>query len=286
MKIIELVQGTPEWVQWRNSGIGASDISVCTDCNPYKKKKSLFLEKSNMADGHTNSFMRRGQMYEGEALLTYCMDKKCHLKPVCVESEENPIYRASLDGYGEIAGKKMVLEIKVPTSPKLWEEVEKGSIPDYYLQQVQWQIMVSEADYGIFIVYNPENERYLEKQVQIDLDLQKRLKEAANEFWGYFSKGLIPPDGLESIESDNLKGLLESAQRIKEEIARLQDALYPLEEQIKSFAHGEGFRAYGYTCKQCHGRTTYDYNAMAQDGIDLGRYLKTGKPFYTLKKEK
>lgn len=286
MKIISIQPGSREWLEYRRGGIGGSDIATCMGAKSFKTRKQLFLDKSALSDEYVNDFMRRGTLYEGEALLNFCIDFRCNVKPICIESEENHIWRASLDGYGEVKGQKAVVEIKVPTSQKVGIDAQAGIIPENYIMQIQWQMMIGEAEIGYFVVYDPDTQQSVVVQVEPNLELQQQLKEAANEFWDYFLKGEIMPDSLQVIEDTKLETLIKEASRLKEEMDALKKQLEPLEEEIKSYATDDGFRAYGYTCRFTNGRTTYDYKKMAAEGVDIDKYSKTGKPFYTLKKEK
>ncbi len=48
MKIIDLEQGTPEWLEWRKNGIGSSDIATIMGANPYQTPYQLWEENLEM----------------------------------------------------------------------------------------------------------------------------------------------------------------------------------------------------------------------------------------------
>ena len=67
--IIELVQGTREWLEWRHKGLGASDASTIMGENRFKSAAQLLQEKRGPAqDFGQNAAMARGTELEPRKL--------------------------------------------------------------------------------------------------------------------------------------------------------------------------------------------------------------------------
>lgn len=138
-------------------------------------RENLLREKAEGWERPTNFAMRRGT----------------RLEPVCVEMQGAAWARVSLDGlcrYRAIpCGVPWVLELKVPG----WEAHDKalaGVVPDYYVPQCQWQLLVTDL-YRLDYVSYSENSRFAERDrlavvtVWPDEAMQAELLEAAVKFW-------------------------------------------------------------------------------------------------------
>ena len=97
--IVELQQGTHEWLEWRHKGIGASDASTVMGENRFKSAAKLLQEKRQPAQGSfQNSAMALGTQLEPEARRRYIANTGRDVRPVCVQSTQLDWLRASLDG--------------------------------------------------------------------------------------------------------------------------------------------------------------------------------------------
>ena len=97
--VITLQQRTPEWLEWRNNGIGASDAPSIMEENPWKSAAYLLSEKLGRAsDFAGNEAMERGTALEPEARRRYEHLTQSRVEPACVQSTRYPWQRASIDG--------------------------------------------------------------------------------------------------------------------------------------------------------------------------------------------
>lgn len=154
MKFINLAQSSPEWLEWRRTGVTASDVSALFATNPYKTEWKLWAEKSGHQaedDLGGNPFVRRGKVYEHMLREHVVRHRGIGIMPVCVEHDTLPFLKASLDG---ICRNRRPWEFKIP-SPNNYEEVEQeGDRSAPYLQyvsQVQHQLLVTGASEGYLI---------------------------------------------------------------------------------------------------------------------------------------
>ncbi len=142
MRHDNLIQNSPEWYEFRESRLGASDASVICGLSPHKTAHQLWLEKTKQVipDWSKNRFaMDRGHYLEPivRGIAGFHLDKT--FVPTCFTKD---FLMASLDGIWEDSE---ALEIKhalksdhdalILTDPK--------SIPKKYYPQCQHQLYVS-----------------------------------------------------------------------------------------------------------------------------------------------
>ena len=191
MKIIDLKQGSPEWLEFRQTHLGASDISAITGTNPWRDSVMLWEEKTGLVERKPpNEAMAHGTETEPLAREAYMSDEGVLLStPTCVSDMwETAI--ASLDGI--TSDLKKIVEFKCPMSDRLYEQALLGQIPPYYMDQIQWQLWVTKAetcDYVVFI----DRFKYKKLEVCADLKYQANILNLAEEFWDYVESNTPPP---------------------------------------------------------------------------------------------
>lgn len=101
MAIIDLVQRSEAWFEWRKGGITASMIPVIMDMSPYQTPYELWAELVGLkepADLTNNIHVQRGVAQEPEARDAVEEQYGKPYLPVCVEADHETLFRASLDG--------------------------------------------------------------------------------------------------------------------------------------------------------------------------------------------
>ena len=192
MKIVDLAQRTPEWHQWRRTGVTASDVCVLMG-SPYKTPWKLWAEKRGLLleeDLSQNPHVQRGVREEPIARRRYEERHGEMLLPVCAESSLVPILRASFDG---LTNEGRPVEIKAPSEKGFREAVALGvdsALYRRYLPQVQTQIHVAEADGGVLsLTFGQE---YLDLPVPRDERMIEEIIERSTHFWTLMEKGEEP----------------------------------------------------------------------------------------------
>lgn len=298
MKIIDLVQGRPEWHAWRRTGIGASDIGPIMGVCSYRTANDVYQSLTGNDKGFTNHWMERGNKYEPEARELYEKTFLVKIPAMCIEADENAIFHASLDGYD--AATQELIEIKVP-SPQNYQDLKAGHVTSTgYLYQLQWQMLVSGAPTGKLLFYSPEEKDFILFTFVADAALAEKMKKAVLDFWQQFLN-LIPPEkpnGHIALEYSEHMGM----QEVEEEILRLMDKKEALEKEMKpvkelidhfkknlaNFGDDGSFTTPFLSMTRSNGRTKYDYKKMKEDGIDILKYRVDPKSigFYILTKRK
>lgn len=152
-------QGSPEWLEWRKTGIGASNMSVIMGSLPFDYEDILMLWKEKVGLGgrefKVSEAVQAGMDLEPEARECLANHLGIELEPQCFTHPEHPWLRASLDAYGiDKHGKEVIAEIKCPQVTS-YKKAARGKILDYYYTQVQQQIACAETDGSYYFVYRP-----------------------------------------------------------------------------------------------------------------------------------
>jgi putative phage-type endonuclease len=189
MKIYEdLVQGSPEWLEFRRLHLGASDAATIMGMNPWHTKLQLWQEKCLGWTKEVNNAMRRGTEMEEQARNAYILQTGRLVLPMVGTCEVHPFISASFDGVS--ADFKNIVEIKCgKASHKL---AQHGEIPRYYLAQCTQQMYVAgvnEMDYFSF----DGNEGIL-IPVTLDYEFVENLIEKIKEFWNCVQTNTPPKD--------------------------------------------------------------------------------------------
>lgn len=184
MKIVNLLQRGDEWLAWRKIGVSATDAIVLLNRSKYKTIWRLWAEKTGYArevDISGNPLVRKGLENEDQVRIAFESAQNEILLPVCVESSDYPLMRASLDGLTE-SGEPV--ELKCP-SESVWKEVcalgTNSSAYRLYYAQVQHQLLVTGASNG-WLVFG-FNGLIKEFKVTRDEALIRDLIICAAEFW-------------------------------------------------------------------------------------------------------
>lgn len=193
MKIIDLSQGSADWLAWRKTGIGASDACDLVGHAPWNDPEELRKVKLGLSPGKfLNERMARGQRLEPEARALFNVLTGLDMSPVCVIHDRYEWMKASLDGI--TPDHTAILEVKCMGVDKHWRAVHKRKVPDYYMPQMQHQLMVCDrAKLCYFLAYHPDFsglERAAIIPVYPNEKMQRELLVKETEFWSSLK---IPP---------------------------------------------------------------------------------------------
>lgn len=207
-------QRTAEWLEWRRSGIGASEAGVIAFhlCERFgathrpppwlSSIEELFREK---VTGENRRFetaaMRRGIELEDSARQWVERQLGLTLEPMQARSRKHPHLLASADGLGTLEGRRIAIEIKCPAeggNSQDWADVRDGRVPDKYVPQVQHQMLVLQPDDLYFVVF--DGMEGVMVQAAPDPEFAREYLSAAGEFWASVREGKEPPAPFYDIE--------------------------------------------------------------------------------------
>lgn len=202
----EMEVHTQEWFDFRNEGIGGSEVGSVLRVSDYKSSIELFYEKIGRYTPHR---FNNEAMFHGTHLEDYVgniwrhfdgtdyMDNyekgivaREYFKPQgYITSPHYPHLFCSLDGLipkgqkrmdGQILDKPGILEIKNMSSfiEKKWED----GIPPYYMAQIQMYLLVLELDYAEIAVL--KDGRYFScSYILKDEHWAESIKTNSENFW-------------------------------------------------------------------------------------------------------
>jgi putative phage-type endonuclease len=151
MSLIELIQGSEAWHEFRRSHIGSSDAPVVMGVSPYKTAAKLLEEKiTGKSFQKEHAGMRRGKELEPEVLALVNNRFSLALEPAVFEHDEHKFMSASLDGYDPVS--RAICEIKCPNGFD-HAQAETSQVPAKYYPQLQHAMFVMGLSEIIYASY-------------------------------------------------------------------------------------------------------------------------------------
>ena len=285
MKIINLEQGTQDWLNWRagkafidadgavnpaiiDGGvrITATAASVIAGTNPFTKPYELWAQMLGYSKSEISNYvMQRGHDMEPIARAAYEAMAGEAFAPACIQSDELEYVAASLDGVDLMKTKG--LEIKCPISEK--EDgshalAMSGIVAPYYYDQIQWQMLASdnqilEIDY---FSYAPQIGEAKPITVKQDHARQKELLSMVNRF-RVAVKEKVSLAGSEFDAAAQTFLLLNRQNKIIS--AQLEHA----KEDLKRLANGKNLAGYGVSVSVVEKKAKPDLNAVFSDLVAM-----------------
>lgn len=162
MRVIDCIQGEPEWHQARAGRVTASRISDLMT----KTKSGWGASRANylaelvaerltgaVAQGFTNQAMQWGTEKEPDARAAYQFYSDADVAQIgFVLHPTIEMTGCSPDGLVSDSG---MVEIKCPQTATHIDTLLSGAIPDKYLKQMQWQMRCCERAWRDFVSYDP-----------------------------------------------------------------------------------------------------------------------------------
>ncbi len=181
--LVDLAQGSKEWLNWRHSGIGASDASTIMGDNRFQSSTELLYQKNNKVDTRPNQKMKLGTALEPEARDSYIKETGNKVEPLCLQSKEYSWLIASLDGITE--DYQQLVEIKCGQSA--YRQAVRGQVPSYYYGQLQHQLMITGLSAIDYWCYWPKcigilqtvkrDDPYIDRLLKVEIEFIAKLNE-------------------------------------------------------------------------------------------------------------
>lgn len=273
IRVIDLQQGSREWLELRKKSITATDIATIMGVNPYKTPYQLWQEKLGIKEPDTeNDAMRRGKSLEPIALESFCRLKGKYYEPAVVVGRFCPWAMASLDGICD-AGLSIV-EIKCMGKSN-HDEAVSGVVKPLYMYQMQWQMFVTELSECDYFVFSEESHNVI--SVKRDQDLINQMIPAAEKFLKCLDT-FTPPEMTDRDYVDRsgdpyLEELMSAYKSIYEQIKHQEAMLSQYKDSIIKYCEDKNtFTERGKLTRiVTKGRVQYDKIPELQD-VDLEPY--------------
>ena len=187
--IIQLKQGSPEWLAYRLSMRNASETAAVLGHSPWTSPYQLWLLKSGRQQQVVTAAMQHGTYLEPAARAAYEVQTGNIMQPLVIQ---DGAYSASMDGM-TLEG-DLIVEIKCPVRGQgsaLWKDVADGNVPSHYRVQIQHQLMVSRAALAHLWVY--DGAHGLLCPIERDGTAVQRISEGWDRFQGFLDSDTPPP---------------------------------------------------------------------------------------------
>lgn len=184
----ELIQNTPEWLEFRRKKIGASDAPIILEVSPWKTPYQLWLEKTSGVLPATSARQKRGVELEELARQTFEKKTGMIMFPKVILHPTFDWMMASLDGI-DIDGQSIV-EIKCPGQTD-HDTAKAGKIPEKYIPQLQHQLAVTGLKLAYYFSFDGSEGVIVE--VERDNDYIERMIDLEKAFWECVESCSPPP---------------------------------------------------------------------------------------------
>lgn len=283
-------QTKQKWHEWRGKGLGSSDAPVLMGTSPWKTVFKLWLEKTGQEDSPFtgNYATERGNRLEPMVRDWYNREHGTEMVVDQAESDENPTWRASFDGIDRTV--KRLIEIKCPGLEDHTAALN-GNIPEKYIPQVQWLLMVSGFDYLDYVSYNDkvsEDLQYVVVFAKRDEELISEMKKRAVEFWHFVQTRTRPPEvGMTLIEDPECERLIEEYQTIVRVIREAEKEQGVILDKIKSYVKEGRAMCANYSLSWVERKGNVDYAKIPElSGVDVEKYRRPSTTYFTMKEGK
>ena len=196
MEVVDVEQGTPEWLEWRKTGVTATCSPILMQAQSATKTPyELYLLYTGLLEPEDLSVIkqvRAGNLNEPLA-RAWAERKYGQISlPLCVRHRDYPYMIASLDG--QFADGNL-LEIKNISAQKHLNILEsKTKSPDflYYYWQVQHQLFVTGAP-GAYLLFWSAKDEPIVFHIKPAVTLHPELLKRATDFFDSVKNKKAPP---------------------------------------------------------------------------------------------
>lgn len=287
MKVIDLEQGSPEWLAWRKTVITATDCPAILGSSPWTSAYKCWQRKLGLIpEQPSNDAMERGKRLEPIARERFIKRYGINMTPRVVESSEFEFLGASLDGISDCG--EYILEVKTGNY-KLMQLAANGIIPDYYLDQIQDQLLVTGAKKCYYHVAHEDEAQEIIIEVLPDPEFIHRFMPKAREFLKCMAFSEPPPlqdsDYKDMTSDSKWEGLATEYKRLCEQIKTLEEIKESYRKELIARCGDQNCMGHGLKVMKTFmkGRICYD-NIPEIKGVDLDKFRKpptTGWKFLT-----
>jgi predicted phage-related endonuclease len=165
--------------------------------SPWANAADIFIQKTQGIDTFTGNQATDAGLRLEESVLTWAAERLGPLNPGDWCVHENGVNACTLDG---TTASRDIVEAKTtgivgPGSPSQWGEEGSDEIPDYYLVQVQTQMLVTGARRA-FVPALIGGRGFVMFVVLANVDVQEAIRESSEQFWTEHVQAGVAPDGV------------------------------------------------------------------------------------------
>lgn len=286
-----------EWLEYRNSGIGSSEVATILGLNPWETPYQLWRRKMGLDEGKEETFAMRAGHYLEDAVSRFWSDAtgkeviKSSAGDWLIVDKEKPYLRVSpdrtywLSGNSRKASNKGILECKTTQMT-----IDEDNIPKNWFCQLQYQLGVAGLEQGS-LAWLSAGRNFGYKNVALVPDFYNWAVEEVTKFWYDNVLAKQEPNAMnvedvilkynkhtdgKIIEiSEDIYTACNSLKVVKDEIAKLEEQKDAFEEKIKlGFGDAEAISYQGQTLatwKAPKPSEKFDSKSFQKDHPDLAK---------------
>ena len=283
--IINLTQGSDEWLEYRRSRIGSSDVPALMGVSPYAHANDVLKSKlgfNKTLSDHTKRIFQDGHDFEARFRDQIQGQFNGEITAPVIESKKNDRFFTSIDLFNE--EHQFYGEVKSTVSKDILSQVAANKVPDHFYYQMNWTLGILGWDSGMLYVINRETSYGYELKVNFDPMIFAEQERIAEIFLNQLDeqRSILAPDqiALANIAAANKK------------IKRVQKMIDDYSERVKLEAEkllGQSVKieGAGISIERIERKGSIDYSAVPElKNIDLEKYRKPTSTFVTIKEVK
>lgn len=259
-----------EWLKYRESGIGSSEVATIVGLNPWETPYQLWRRKIGLDAPKQENFAMKAGHYLEDAVAQFWHDEtgqdiiKSSVGDWLIVNDERPYMRVSPDRTYWLAdmphnnANKGILECKTTQM-----SIDADDIPKHWFCQVQYQLGVAELEQGS-LAWLCSGREFGYKNLALVPDFFAWLVEEVEKFWLDNIQGKQEPtaanvqdillkynrhtDGKIVEVNDEIFAAYKDLKAVKEELSSIEEKKAALEEKIKlGFGDAEAISYEGQT---------------------------------------
>ncbi len=191
----------PDWLKYRRTGIGASEIAIPLGVNRWGSEIRLYAEKIGEIepDDKESERMEWGRRLEPVIITAFAERTGLQITPcgLLIRSKEHPWAGATLDAVLKPQPNEPDIPVEVKNSSSYNAEEWSEGPPDHYMAQIQHQMLVTGAPFAYIVCLLGGNKMVWAK-VDRDETWINRIIYHGERFWKLVVDRTPPaPDGSE-----------------------------------------------------------------------------------------
>ncbi len=178
-----------EWLEYRKSGIGSSEVATILGLNPFETPYQLWRRKVGLDAPKDETFAMKAGHYLEDAVSHFWQDEtgreviKRSAGDWLIRSNEKPFLQVSPDRTYWLSGEKRSEENKGILECKTTQrQVDADNIPKHWFCQVQYQLGVAGLQFGS-LAWLTAGREFGYKDISLVPDFYAWLIENVERFW-------------------------------------------------------------------------------------------------------
>lgn len=289
-----------EWLQYRQSGIGSSEVATILGLNPWETPYQLWRQKKGLDTPKEENFAMRAGHYLEDAVSRFWHDETGRdiIKRSAIDwlavNKDKPYMRVSPDRTYWLTESRKPSDKGILECKTTQMRVDEDDLPKHWFCQVQYQLGVSELTQGS-LAWLTQGREFGYKDIALVPDFFAWIEEEVTKFWVDNIQGNVEPEA-QSVEdvvlkynrhtdgkiievSDDIFTTCNDLKALKEQIAKLDEQKDALEEKIKlGFGDAEAISYGGQTIatwKAPKPSEKFDSKAFEKEHPDIAKaYMK------------